>query len=188
MNDCPAYCWPSLGLGNTTGAEILQETFLIDPLLYHAVRTAVRRLTDVSHSSPELKSCRETSGDGFETDISRMCFLLCPSICCCCAISGKLPSRGAPLSSPSKAVGAYPQGTCRFENIDVSKAGCALLVKLVTQEPKNDVNANKLLYRRTQHQFPDSWILLGLGTTAGAEILEGDVWRALQSVSDVVGP
>ena len=22
--DCPAYCWPSLGLGNTAGAEILE--------------------------------------------------------------------------------------------------------------------------------------------------------------------
>ena len=26
VHDCPAYCWPSLGLGNTAEAEILGET------------------------------------------------------------------------------------------------------------------------------------------------------------------
>ena len=32
------------------------------------------------------------------------------------------------------------------------------------------------------------WPSLGLGNTAGAEILEGDVWRALKSVCDAVTP
>ena len=43
--DCPAYCWRSLGLGHTAGAEILQG--------------------DVwdSEIQPELRSCRETSGE-----------------------------------------------------------------------------------------------------------------------------
>ena len=31
------------------------------------------------------------------------------------------------------------------------------------------------------------WLSLGLGNTARAEILEGDVWRALKSVCSVVG-
>ena len=79
-HDFPAFCWPSLGLGNTTGAEILQETFLIDPLLYHAVRTAVRRLTDVSHSSPELRSCRETSGEHCNLSLTS-CVCDCPAYC-----------------------------------------------------------------------------------------------------------
>ena len=30
------------------------------------------------------------------------------------------------------------------------------------------------------------WPSLGLGNTAGAEILQEDVWRALQSVTDIV--
>ena len=43
--DCPAYCWRSLGLGHTAGAEILQG--------------------DVwdSEIQPELRSCRKTSGE-----------------------------------------------------------------------------------------------------------------------------
>ena len=36
--------------------------------------------------------------------------------------------------------------------------------------------------------FLDSWILLGLRNTAGAEILEGDVWGALNIEHAVVGP
>ena len=36
--------------------------------------------------------------------------------------------------------------------------------------------------------FLDSWILLGLRNTAGAEILEGDVWGALKSKQYVVRP
>ena len=32
------------------------------------------------------------------------------------------------------------------------------------------------------------WLSLGLGSTAGAEILEADVWAVLQSATDVVRP
>ena len=48
--------------------------------------------------------------------------------------------------------------------------------------------SEKMLYGETHMSFLDSWILLGLGNTAGAEILEGDVWGALKIEHAVAVP
>ena len=144
--DCPAYCWPSLGLGNTAGAEIL-------PTLVPTVWPVC------------LSVCLSTLVPTVWPVLAR---LPPPSLPPCKCRNAYTPNAGSPLCG-------IPQSS----NFVASRRVPTLL------HPFGE-HCNLSLTSCVYDCPAYCWPSLGLGNTAGAEILQGDVWRALQSVTDIV--
>ena len=165
----PAYCWPSLGLGNTAGAEILQG--------------------DVwdSEIQPELKSCRETSGEHRPA----------PAAVPRTRSTGWICLRGLDLSPRARSV--FASSLCEVK--PGTSCWCPVLPpyhrmlfpdrivpptldSLWGSERQPELRSCRetsgkhcnLLLTSCVHDCPAyCWRSLGIGHTAGAEILQGDV-------------